>query len=57
MWKKIEDKKQLLICLKNYSLKKQGKFIHNPYNWFVDKIYEKYKNIEIKKESKNSLAG
>ena len=56
MWKKIENKEELKKCLINYSSKKQGKFIHNPYNWFVDKVYLKYKTISIKK-SKNSLAG
>ena len=56
MWKKVEDKKMLIICVKNYAKKKQGKYIHNPYNWFVDKVYEKYKVIDETK-TKNSLAG
>ena len=56
MWKKIADKKMLKICVKNYAKKKQGKYIHNPYNWFVDKVYEKYKVIDETK-TKNSLAG
>ena len=58
MWKKINDKKLILQCVKNYAIKKQGKFIHNPFNWFRDKVYENFKEIvKDKEKSKNFLAG
>jgi len=57
LWKKIENKEEIKKCVINYAKMKKGKYIHNPYNWFVDKVYEKYKTIKVEKENKNSLAG
>ena len=56
LWKKIENKDEIKKCVINYAKSKNGKFIHNPYNWFVDKVYEKYKSIKEKKTT-SSLAG
>ena len=57
-WKKYPDKQELKKFLNNYIQRKGGKFIHNPYNWFKDKVYLNFKSdiLEIQK-TKNSLAG
>tara|TARA_R100001440_G_scaffold36955_2_gene56143 strand:+ start:6357 stop:6989 length:633 start_codon:yes stop_codon:yes gene_type:complete len=57
-WKKYPDKQQLKKFLNNYIQRKGGRFIHNPYNWFKDKVYLNYKSDIIKEQkTKNSLAG
>lgn len=57
-WKKYPNKKEIKEFLINYKNRKGGKFIHNPYNWFKDKVYLNFKTSIIKEQqTKNSLAG
>ena len=57
-WKKYPNKEEIKNFLINYKNRKGGKFIHNPYNWFKDKVYLNFKTSIIKEQqTKNSLAG
>ena len=58
-FKRIKDRSQLIKCLQNYIDHKKGRFIHSPKRWLEKRIYEDFKNKEIKLvyKSKNSLAG
>ena len=58
-FKRIKDRSELIKCLQNYVDHKKGRFIHSPKRWLEKRIYEDFKNKEIKLvyKSKNSLAG